>query len=44
MHLDYHIANYTTQTINMPTMIIIIDNIDLGIRTEYIDVIVSVND
>jgi SAM-dependent methyltransferase len=43
MHWGYDIANYITQTTNMPTVIIMIDNIDLGIRAEYIDVIVSVN-
>jgi SAM-dependent methyltransferase len=43
MHWGYDIASYITQITNMPTVIIMIDNIDLGIRAEYIDVIVSVN-
>jgi hypothetical protein len=42
MHYGYDIANYITQTTNMPTMIIMIDNIDLGIRAEYIDVLLTV--
>lgn len=41
MHWGYDIANYIVESSNMPTVIIVIDNIDLGIRAEYIDVIVS---
>lgn len=42
MHWGFDIANYITLTTNMPTVIIMIDNIDLGIRAEYIDVLLSV--
>jgi SAM-dependent methyltransferase len=41
MHWGYDIANYIAQTTKMPTVIIMIDNIDLGIRAEYIDVLLS---
>lgn len=41
MHWGYDIANYINQITNMPTVIIMIDNIDLGIRAEYIDVLLS---
>jgi SAM-dependent methyltransferase len=42
MHYGYDIVNFITQATNMPTVIIMIDNIDLGIRAEYIDVLLSV--
>ena len=41
MHWGYDIAGYITETAKTPTTIIMIDNIDLGIRAEYIDVLVS---
>ena len=41
MHWGYDIAGFITEVAKTPTTIIIIDNIDLGIRAEYIDVIVS---
>lgn len=41
MHWGYDIANYIIETTKMPTIIIMIDNIDFGIRAEYIDVVVS---
>lgn len=41
MHWGYDIAGYITEVAKTPTTIIMIDNIDLGIRAEYIDVLVS---
>lgn len=41
MHWGYDIACYIMDVAKTPTIIIMIDNIDLGIRAEYIDVIVS---
>lgn len=42
MHWGYDIASFIVNKSKMPTVIIAIDNIDLGIRAEYIDVLVSV--
>ncbi|MBC7489782.1 MAG: class I SAM-dependent methyltransferase [Glaciimonas sp.] len=42
MHWGYDIARYITDTAKTPTTIIMIDDIDLGIRAEYIDIVVSV--
>lgn len=42
MHWGYDIASFITEIAGMPTVIIAIDNIDLGIRAEYIDVLVSI--
>lgn len=41
MHWGYDIASFIMDKANTPTVIIAIDNIDLGIRAEYIDVLVS---
>lgn len=41
MHWGYDIAGFITEKAKTPTTVIIIDNIELGIRAEYIDVIVS---
>lgn len=41
MHWGYDIAGFVTETAKTPTVIIMIDNIDLGIRAEYIDVLLS---
>ena len=41
MHWGYDIASYIQSTSGMPTIIHQIDNIDLGIRGEYSDVVVS---
>ena len=41
MHWGYDIANYIVEKAGTPTVIIAIDNIDLGIRAEYIEVLVS---
>ena len=41
MHWGYDIAGFITQTAKTPTTIIMIDNIDLGIRAEFIDVLLS---
>jgi SAM-dependent methyltransferase len=41
MHWGYDIASFITVNAKTPTAIIAIDNIDLGIRAEYIDVLVS---
>jgi len=41
MHWGYDIGTFIAEKANMPTVIIVIDNIDLGIRAEYIDVVVS---
>ena len=40
-HWGYDIAAFITEKAKTPTVIFTIDNIDLGIRAEYIDVIVS---
>lgn len=37
----YDIASLITSTVGMPTIIIQIDDLDSGIRAEYIDIIVS---
>ncbi|MCF7980421.1 MAG: class I SAM-dependent methyltransferase [Pseudomonadales bacterium] len=41
MHWGYDIASYIMRHANTPTTIVMIDNIDLGIRAEYIEVLVS---
>lgn len=41
MHWGYDIAEFITERAKTATVIIAIDNIDLGIRTEYIDVLIS---
>lgn len=41
MHWGYDIAGFVTEKAKTPTVIIAIDNIDLGIRAEYIDVLIS---
>lgn len=41
MHWGYDIAEFIVDKANTPTVIIDIDNIDLGIRAEYIDVLIS---
>jgi SAM-dependent methyltransferase len=41
MRWGYDIASYITEYANMPTVIVMIDNIDLGIRAELIDVLIS---
>ena len=41
MHWGYDIASFISENANMPTVIVMIDNIDLGIRAELIDVLVS---
>lgn len=41
MHWGYDIASFISEVAKTPTMIIIIDNIELGIRAEYIDVLLS---
>jgi hypothetical protein len=41
MHWGYDMASFITEKAKTSTLIISIDNIDLGIRAEYIDVIVS---
>jgi SAM-dependent methyltransferase len=40
MHYGYDLAGMITQHTQCPTIIIQIDNIELGIRAEYIDVLV----
>ena len=42
MHWGYDIASFIVEAANSPTVIIATDNIDLGIRAEYIEVMVSV--
>ncbi len=42
MHWGYDIASFIMQVANTPTVIIQIDDIDKGIRAEYIDVVVSI--
>jgi SAM-dependent methyltransferase len=41
MHWGYDIANFILETTGMPTSIITIDNIDLGIRAEFIEILIS---
>jgi len=41
MHWGYDIASYITEKTKCPTIIFMIDNIDLGIHAEYIDVLIS---
>lgn len=41
MHWGYDIAGFITERAKTPTLIVMIDNIDLGIRAEYIDVLLS---
>lgn len=41
MHWGYDIAEFITERAKTATVIIAIDNIDLGIRAEYIDVLIS---
>lgn len=41
IHWGYDIASFITQMAKMPTVIVMIDDIDMGIRAEYIDVIAS---
>jgi SAM-dependent methyltransferase len=41
MHWGYDIAAFISDAANTPTTVVMIDNIDLGIRAEYIDVLVS---
>jgi SAM-dependent methyltransferase len=41
MYWGYDIASYITKKTNMLTIIVMMDNIDLGIRAEYIDVLIS---
>lgn len=41
MHWGYDIAGFILENAKTPTVIIAIDNIDLGIRAEYIDVLIS---
>jgi SAM-dependent methyltransferase len=41
MHWGYDIAGFIVEKSKTPTVIIAIDNIDLGIRAEYIDVLIS---
>lgn len=41
MHWGYDIANFIIEAAKMPTVIFQIDDIDKGIRAEYIDVLVS---
>jgi SAM-dependent methyltransferase len=41
MHWGYDISVFIFEKTKMPTVIIAIDNIDLGIRAEYIDVLIS---
>lgn len=41
MHWGYDIAGFITQEAKTPTVIFAIDDIDLGIRAEYIDVLIS---
>jgi len=41
MHWGYDIAEFIQREAGMPTTIIMIDNMELGIRAEYIEVLVS---
>ena len=42
MHWGYDIAGFITEKAKTATVIIAIDNIDLGIRAEYIEVLISI--
>lgn len=42
MHWGYDIASFIVEKAGTPTVIIAIDNIDFGIRAEYIDVLISI--
>jgi SAM-dependent methyltransferase len=44
MHWGYDIAAFISKVANMSTVIVMIDNIDLGIRAEYIEIMVSWKD
>ena len=41
MHWGYDLAEFIIQKTRMPTTIVVIDNLDIGIRAEYIEVMVS---
>jgi hypothetical protein len=41
MHWGYDIANFIIEVAKTPTVIFQIDDLDKGIRAEYIDVVVS---
>ena len=41
MHWGYDIANFIMVSALTPTTIVMIDNLELGIRAEYIEVLVS---
>ncbi|MGR9087587.1 MAG: hypothetical protein ACU841_11000 [Gammaproteobacteria bacterium] len=41
MHWGYDIAEFIFNAAKTPTILVMIDNIDLGIRAEYIEVMVS---
>lgn len=41
MHWGYDIASYIMKAANTPTTIVFIDNIDIGVRAEFIEVIIS---
>jgi SAM-dependent methyltransferase len=41
MHWGYDIAEFIFEAASTPTTIVMIDNIDLGIRAEYIEVLIS---
>ena len=41
MHWGYDIANFIMNCAATPTTIVMIDNIKMGIRAEYIEVLVS---
>ncbi len=41
MHWGYDIASFIVEKAGTPTVIIVLYNIDLGICTEFIDVLIS---
>lgn len=41
MHWGYDIANFIMEKANTPTTIVMIDNLELGVRAEYIEVLIS---
>ena len=41
MHWGYDLAGYIMNVAKTPTTIVMIDNIELGIRAEYIDVLIT---
>ena len=41
MHQGYDIANFIMNCAATPTTIVMIDNIEMGIRAEYIEILVS---